>query len=197
MTETPVATWAGYVATKRELIAGLTGTVLEIGAGRGSNFGLLSPEVSWIGLEPHARSRRALRKTATASGLPWQVLPAPAERIPLPTASIDAVLSTMVLCSVGDLGAVLAEVQRVLRPNGRFVFFEHVAAERGSWTYRWQRLAAPVTRRFDRGCDPGRPIDLAIESAFETVELRRFTSPGRFAVPLIAGSAYPESRAAS
>lgn len=190
MTQATVATWEGYVATKHELIRGLTGTVLELGAGRGANFGLLSPAVSWIGLEPNARSRRALSRSAAASGLQWQVLDATAERIPLSTASVDAVLSTVVLCSVNDLAAVLAEVQRVLRPGGRFVFFEHIAAARGSWTYRLQRLAAPITRLLDRGCDPSRPIDKAIESAgFEAVELRRFTSPGRLNTPFIAGSA--------
>lgn len=183
------ATWAGYVATKRELIGSLTGTVLELGAGRGANFHLLSPEVSWIGLEPHARSRAALRQSAAASGLPWQVLSAPAEHIPLPTATIDAVLSTVVLCSVTDIYAVLTEVQRVLRPGGRFVFFEHVAAAPGTWTYRWQRISAPATRRFDRGCDPSRPIDRAIESTFDTVDLSRFTAPGKLATPFIAGSA--------
>ncbi len=86
MTQATVATWEGYVATKHELIRGLTGTVLELGAGRGANFGLLSPAVSWIGLEPNARSRRALSRSAAASGLQWQVLAATAERIPLSTA---------------------------------------------------------------------------------------------------------------
>jgi SAM-dependent methyltransferase len=184
--------WGEYGAAKRELVGGLSGTVLELGAGRGANFGLLPDAVEWIGLEPHAASRRVLTRGAAIRGRrSSQVLAAPAERIPLPAASVDAVLSTVVLCSVDDLSAVLDEVLRVLRPGGRFVFFEHVAAPRGTWVHRLQRLAAPVTRRFDRGCDPRRDIGAAIlEAGFDSVDLRRYTRPGLIRIPFIAGAAH-------
>jgi SAM-dependent methyltransferase len=183
--------WSEYAAAKPRLIGGLRGTVLELGAGRGANFANLSPDVSWIGLEPHDRTRAALVRTAAAQDLrSRQVLAAPAERIPLPEASVDAVLSTVVLCSVTDLDATLAEVRRVLRPGGRFVFFEHVAAPPGTWTHRLQRMAAPVTRTFDKGCDPCRGIGTAIRAAgFASVELHRYVRPGPLHIPFIAGSA--------
>ncbi|TDU83535.1 methyltransferase family protein [Kribbella voronezhensis] len=183
--------WSEYAAAKSRLIGGLRGTVLEIGAGRGANFGYLSPDVSWIGLEPHDRTRAALLRTAAAHDLPSrQVLAASAERIPLPEASVDGVLSTVVLCSVSDLGAALAEVRRVLRPGGRFVFFEHVAAPSGTWTHHLQRIAAPFTRTFDKGCDPSRDIGTAIRSAgFATVEFDRYVRPGPLHIPFIAGTA--------
>lgn len=188
VTESP---WSGYEAAKAELIGGLRGTVLELGAGRGVNFGRLATDVDWIGLEPHSSTRRALVRTAGFGRLKSaKVLPAPAEEIPLPGASVDAVLSTVVLCSVADLEAALAEVQRVLRPGGRFVFFEHVAAPRGSWRYRLQRVAAPVTRTFDKGCNPARDIGTAIQLAgFASVDLHRYVRPGPLRIPFISGTA--------
>ncbi|MFC5262952.1 class I SAM-dependent methyltransferase [Kribbella qitaiheensis] len=187
--------WAAYDAKKRELVGGLSGTVLELGAGKGANFGMLGKGVDWIGLEPHAASRRTLESTAATwadkTGGSYRVLDTGAEQIPLPSASVDAVLSTVVLCSVDDLGGVLNEVRRVLRPAGRFVFFEHIGAARGSWVRRLQGLIRPITRTFDKGCDPTRQTGDAIQSAgFTTVTLDRYTLPGLVPIPYIAGTAH-------
>ena len=187
--------WAAYEAKKRELVGGLSGTVLELGAGKGANFEMLGKGVDWIGLEPHAASRRRLESKAATwadkTGGSYRILATGAEQIPLPSASVDAVLSTVVLCSVDDLGGVLAEVRRVLRPGGRFVFFEHIGAARGSWVRRLQGLVRPITRTFDKGCDPTRPTDDAIHAAgFTTVSLDRYTLPGLVPIPYIAGTAH-------
>jgi hypothetical protein len=87
---------AAYDTVKRSLFADLRGTVLEIGAGRGANFGLLPGQVRWVGLEPGRRRRRL------AQGRPGLVLAGVGERIPLRDHSVDAVVSTIVLCSVRD-----------------------------------------------------------------------------------------------
>ncbi|WBQ08087.1 class I SAM-dependent methyltransferase [Kribbella sp. CA-293567] len=185
--------WPGYQATKRTLISTLSGTVLEIGAGRGANLPLLPACLDWTGLEPHARTRRALTKAAERSQHEStggrQVLAGRAEEIPLPTASIDVVLSTAVLCSVDDVGAVLTEIRRVLRPGGRFVFLEHVAAPRESGLFRLQRAIAPITRVVDRGCDPSRDLAPAIAAAFSEVHLDRHTASGLLKISFIAGTA--------
>jgi SAM-dependent methyltransferase len=177
---TTVADMAAYAARKRAALGALTGTVLEIGAGAGANFGYFRPGIHWLGLEPHPRRGAELARTAARYGHRAPVLPAPAERIPLDDASVDAVAATVVLCSVFDQDAVLAEVRRVLRPGGRFAFFEHVAAPAGTWSRLLQRCVAPVTRRFDGGCDPGRQTWQAIEAAgFEEVDAGWYTSrPG-------------------
>jgi SAM-dependent methyltransferase len=170
----------------------LTGRVLEIGAGAGANFGSFRPGIHWIGLEPDPRLRRKLAATAAARGHHAPVLAAPAERIPLPDASVDAVASTLVLCSVADQGRVLAEVQRVLRPGGTFAFTEHVAAPAGTLTRGLQRCAAPFTRLFDHGCDPARDTWRALQAA-GFAEIRAYFyrgTGGRLYNPCLTGTAH-------
>lgn len=123
---------AAYERDKARLLGELRGRVLEIGAGGGANFSRLPHGVDWVGLEPSRRARRRLARSGHT------VLDAPAEAVPLPDDSVDAVVSTIVLCSVADQDRALAEVVRVLRPGGRLVFFEHVAAPRGTWRRRAQ-----------------------------------------------------------
>lgn len=149
----------GYFEVRDAEIGRLRGTVLEIGAGRGRNFGLLAPGVSWIGTEPDPGSRAKLAGAAHRHGHDREPLAAAAESLPLPDASVDGVLATVVLCSVRDQDATLAEIVRVLRPGGSFVFAEHVGAEPGSRRRRAQRAFAPLSRRFDRGCDPTRDTE--------------------------------------
>jgi len=186
-TTQPRSRRAAYDAVKRSLFADLRGTVLEIGAGKGANFGLLPGQVRWVGLEPARRRRRRLARSH--AGL---VLAGDGERIPLRDHSVDAVISTIVLCSVQDQDRVLAEVRRVLRPGGAFVFCEHVAAPSGTRARSWQRALAPWCRRFDAGCDPSRETWRAIEQAgFAHVELEWFTLPPSWSIynPCIAGRA--------
>ncbi|MEV0645620.1 class I SAM-dependent methyltransferase [Phytomonospora sp. NPDC050363] len=181
-----------YETLKRDLLRGLSGTVLEIGAGAGANLGLLNPGAEWIGLEPDRRVHDRLRVNAVRHDRKARILDAPAEAIPLGDESVDAVVSTVVLCSVDDQEAALAEVARVLRPGGRFVFFEHVAAPAGTPTRWLQRIWAPFSRRFDRGCDPVRDTAAAIRrAAFAQVETRDFDMPVGLGltVPFIAGYA--------
>lgn len=178
---------SAYLRRKEELIGGLRGDVLEIGAGRGANFGLLHRDVRWTGLEPHRRTRERLQREAVGR----TVLDAAAEEIPLDDGSVDAVLATAVLCSVRSPERAVAEVCRVLRAGGQFVFVEHVAAPRGTWHRVAQRVIAPVNRVVDRGCDPARETWAVLEAApFAHLRYDRFElgpgvlRPGR----LIVGS---------
>jgi ubiquinone/menaquinone biosynthesis C-methylase UbiE len=166
--------------------------VLEIGAGRGANFARLPDGVDWIGLEPSGRLARALAGRATRHRRPARVLSAAAEAIPLDDRSVDGVLATTVLCSVHDLQRALREVRRVLRPDGRFLFFEHVAADPGTSSAWLQRTVAPLTCRRAPGCRPDRRIGDAVAAAgFAAVELGWFRRPGPLTTfgPWIAGVA--------
>jgi SAM-dependent methyltransferase len=165
-----------YARYKREVLGSLSGTVLEIGAGHGANFGYLAAGLDWIGLEPDPVIRPRLAAIAAAHGYHRPVMASVAERIPLPDASVDAVAGTTVLCSVADQAMVLTEILRVLRPGGQFVCFEHVAAPRGTATRGLQRCCAPLCRRLAAGCDPASETWRAIAAAgFRDVQFRWFS----------------------
>jgi SAM-dependent methyltransferase len=104
---------------KRELLGPLRGTVLEIGPGTGTNLAYLAPDVRWLGIEPNPHMERYLRREAEPLGRSIEVRSGTVERLDLMDASVDAVVSTLVLCSVPDQARALAEVRRVLRPGGR------------------------------------------------------------------------------
>jgi SAM-dependent methyltransferase len=170
------ADMTAYARYKRKVLGSLSGTVLEIGAGSGANFGYLAAGIDWIGLEPDPAARRRLATIAAAHGYHRPVIASVAERIPLPDASVDAVAATTVLCSVADQAMVLAQVGRVLRPGGQFAFFEHVVAPRGTVTRGPQRCCAPLSRRLAAGCDPARETWRAITAAsFRDVQFRWFS----------------------
>ena len=108
---------------KRELLSDLSGTVVELGPGTGVNLELLPPGLRWIGIEPNLHMHPALREKADRLGLEVDLRDLSGEKLPLEDGSVDAVLSTLVMCSVPDLPGILREVHRVLRPGGRFVFW--------------------------------------------------------------------------
>lgn len=173
---------------KRALLGPLSGTVLEIGPGTGTNLAYLAPGIRWLGIEPNPYMERYLRREAERLGRVVEVRGGTAERLDLMDASVDAVVSTLVLCSVADQARALAEVRRVLKPGGRFVFLEHVAAPRGSWLRRAQRAVRPVWRLLGDGCFPDRETWHAIgQAGFTEVRLDRFHLPVPIMAPHIGG----------
>lgn len=139
---------------RAEALVGLSGTVVELGAGTGRNLGHYPHQVERLVLtEPTAAMRDQLRTRVAEAGLPFdvEVVDATADRLPLDDASADAVVSTLVLCSVPALGPAVAEVRRVLRPGGELRLIEHVAAERG-WAHRIQTTLDPVWNWLEGSC---------------------------------------------
>lgn len=164
-----------YGEWKRGLLGDLRGTVIEIGPGAGVNLPYYDASVQWIGVEPNVHFHPRLKQKTERLGLDATVRGGVAERLPVPDASADAVVSTLVLCSVDDLGAALAEVRRVLKPGGRFVFIEHVAAPDGSFLRRVQRWIKPAWGVLADGCRPDRETDRIIQSAgFADLQIERF-----------------------
>lgn len=142
---------AGLAERRRELLGDLRGDVVEIGAGTGRNLEAYGPAVTRLTLlEPSTPMMRRLQDRAAATGRDVEVLAAPAEALPLPDASVDAVVSTLVLCTVDDLDRTLAEVERVLRPGGRLVLLEHVVGDGATVTL--QRVLARPWRVIGQGC---------------------------------------------
>jgi SAM-dependent methyltransferase len=178
---------------KRALLTPLAGTVLEIGPGGGGNLAFLSTLQRggrWIGVEPNPFFHERLRARGERLGIDVDVRTATAEALPAADHSVDAVISSLVLCSVRDPRAALREVRRVLRPGGRFVFVEHVAAPRGSALHAVQRALRPIWGALSDGCHPDRDTGLLIEEAgFASVDLRRFRLPVPIMGPHVAGIA--------
>jgi SAM-dependent methyltransferase len=165
-----------YRVVKRQLFGGLPRTVLEIGAGDGANFRYLDPGTHVIAIEPNVHMHASLRAAAARHGVTVDVRAAVAERLPIPDGSVEAVISSLVLCTVADPERALAEIRRVLRPDGRFWCVEHVAAPAGSALARVQRLVRLPWRWFFEGCETNRDIaGLVRKAGFTAVEITPFT----------------------
>jgi SAM-dependent methyltransferase len=169
------ATW------RRALLAGLSGRVLEIGAGTGANLDHYPASVEHVVLaEPDGAMRgqlerklalRSLQRRATVSS-------APVEALGDELGTFDAVVSTLVLCTVPDPSAALGAVRTRLVSGGRFVFLEHVAAEDDANALAWQERLDPLWRRVAGGCRLNRRTAATIASAgFEFEQLEREIVP--------------------
>jgi SAM-dependent methyltransferase len=175
---------------KRSLLADLHGDVLEIGPGAGPNLSYYAADVHWLGVEPNPYMHPYLRATAATQGRTIDVRTGYTEALPVDDQSMDAVVSTLVLCSVHDLNASLAEIRRVLKPGGKFVFIEHVAAPKGSGLRRVQNWVRPLWSFFADGCQPNREIWRHLEDArFARLEIEHFKVDIPIAKPHIAGYA--------
>ena len=185
-----------YASRTRRLIDDLEGeggrppVVLEVGAGAGPNAAWLPAGTRWVAIEPNVHFRPHLEDAAQRHGLDLEVVTGVAEALPLESGAADAVLSTLVLCSVEDVAQSLSEIRRVLRPGGRFVFVEHVAAPEGSALRRVQRAVRRPWGWIADGCRPDRETERAVlEAGFSHVEVERFRVPLAVVAPHIAGVA--------
>lgn len=179
---------------KDRLFHSLTGTVLEIGAGAGANLRHLPKSVvAWIGVEPNPFMRRHLIREADRLALDIELRDSAAEELPADDESVDAVISTLVLCSVRDQRRALEEVLRVLKPGGRFHFIEHVAAPPGTRLRRIQKIVKPLWSRMGDGCQPDRETRQILEEAgFAALDIAEFDAPLPIVRPHIAGTGVKE-----
>lgn len=178
-----------YGARKRRLFEGIGGTVVDIGAGAGPTADYLPPGTRWIAVEPNVHFHAGLERRAAARGLRLEIVAGVAEALPLADGVADAVVSTLVLCSVADPARALAQARRVLRPGGRLVFIEHVAAG-GLLGVVQRALRAPWGVVAD-GCDPHRHTETLLRAAgFARVDVERFRAPLALVAPHIAGTAW-------
>lgn len=177
----------GGAEHRRRLVAGLRGSVIEIGAGEGSSFGLYPGTVTDVlAVEPNDYLRNLARRRAESAPVPVVLVAGVAEQIPAPDAGADAVVTSLVLCSVADQARVLAEIRRVLRPGGTLAYYEHVrsgnpvlAAAEDLLTPAWQRMAG--------GCHPNRDtLDAITAAGFLVQDNERFGFGGHPLAPRLA-----------
>jgi ubiquinone/menaquinone biosynthesis C-methylase UbiE len=178
----------GATGHRRRVLEGLRGTVVEIGAGHGLNFSLYPAEVSEVvAIEPEPTLRSHAETAAESATVPIRVLAGVADGLPLEDESADAVVASLVLCSVPDQQRALAEIRRVLRPDGELRFYEHVIPH-----CQPKRLLLQVIDRsglwpaLAGGCHPARDTTEAIMRAgFDIEEIERFGFSAQRFQPLI------------
>jgi len=156
------------------------GRVLEVGIGSGLNVPYYDrARVSGVvGLDPSGAMRRRAERRIAEAGLKVEFIGLSAETIPQPEASFDSVLITYTLCSIPDPLAALAEMRRVLKPDGRLIFCEHGRAPDDS-VRRWQDRLTPLWRRIGGGCHLNRDIPgLLADGGFDCADLETMYLPG-------------------
>ena len=183
----------GMAERRTQLLGDLSGEVLEVGAGTGRNLDRYPETVASLTVtEPSAPMLDKLRQRVAEVRPETTVIAAPAEGLPFGDASFDAVVTTLVLCSVGDLDASVAELRRVVRPDGRLVVIEHVGQAGGPSLP--QRVWEPAQKVICRNCHLTRDIRSALEAGgFDTGQVVDAKIPGGHPAlfPGIMGIAVP------
>jgi ubiquinone/menaquinone biosynthesis C-methylase UbiE len=172
---------------RAELLRAVAGTVVEVGAGTGTTFQHYGASVdSVLAVEPDAELRAIAEAAALGADVPITVSDGTAESLPVATNSCDWVVCSLVLCTVPDQGAALAEFVRVLKPGGHLAFYEHVRSNHGA-VAAVQDVLTPAWSAIAGGCRLNRDTLAAIESAgFEVDTVDRFGFSPHPASPKVA-----------
>jgi ubiquinone/menaquinone biosynthesis C-methylase UbiE len=179
----PILGWlgerfGGFAERRRRLLTAAEGRVVEIGAGNGLNFRHYPAGVEVVATDPDPHMLKRARKNARKAPVSVSLEQAPAEALPLPDASVDTVVSTLVLCSVPDQAVALAEAKRVLKPGGKLLFLEHVRSHDPELAETQDRREK-LQMRVGAGCRPNRDTLAAIVAAgFEPDTVEHRTFPG-------------------
>ena len=171
----------GGAEHRRELLAGLHGRVLELGAGNGLNFPYYPAAVTEVvAVEPEDYLRARADGAAQTAPVRVTIVDAVADQLPFPNGSFDAAIASLVLCSVPDQASALGELRRVLRPGGELRFYEHVRPNNPRTAAIWQRFDDwNIYPRIAGGCHAARDTEAAIRNAGFAVErCRRFPFKG-------------------
>jgi SAM-dependent methyltransferase len=190
---------AGMCRYRRELLTQARGRTLEIGSGTGLNLVHYPDDLDGLVLaEPDASMRKRLQATVRRSERPAHVIDARAEQLPFADASVDTVVSTLVLCTVDAPDIALREIRRVLRPGGQLLFIEHIRSESPRLA-RWQDRLARPWQRFAEGCRCNRAtLELIEACAFDvTAHPAAWRAMPPIIRPLSIGRATIAARSAS
>jgi SAM-dependent methyltransferase len=182
----------GLRELRRKLLTQASGPTIDIGAGTGANIGLFPAGLERLVLaEPDPHMAKRLRRKLAESGSRVELVEAPAEQLPFEDSSFDTAVFTLVLCTVPDPAAALAEATRVLRPGGTLLFVEHVRAEDAGLA-RWQDRLEGAWKLFADGCHCNRDTVANIEASpltVDKIEHGGLPKSPPWAKPLVWGSA--------
>ncbi len=186
-------------AWRKELLSGIGGSVLDVGAGTGINLPLYPKTVDRVVLsdpDPHMRARLAEKISSTRS-IPAEVCDGSLDALPFRDGEFDVVSCMLVMCSVPDPNRAISEIRRVLRPAGRLIFMEHVAADDHTTTLKWQRRLEPLWKRVSGNCHLTRRTEQAIlDGGFVIEQIKRESMRESIPItrPTIRGIALRQSR---
>ena len=179
-------------AHRSGLLEKVHGRVIEIGGGTGANLPFYPSTVDELVItEPEEPMARRLERKLPDHSINARVVHVPAEELPFEGATFDFAVSTLVLCTVNDPGRALSEIHRVLKPDGRLVFLEHVRSDNPTLA-RWQDRLQPLQFRLGHGCHCNRPtLDNLKAAGFTVDELENDTMKKAPPIvrPLIVGAA--------
>jgi ubiquinone/menaquinone biosynthesis C-methylase UbiE len=152
-------------ALRTRALSGTTGRALELGFGTGLNLGHYPPEVKrLIAVDPNPGMAELARERMATAGMEVEHHQTTAEKLPFDSESFDSVVCTLTLCSIPDVAASLAEVRRVLKPGGQFLFCEH-GLHPDPGISKWQNRLNPVWKKVFDGCHINRDITRLVQNA--------------------------------
>jgi len=176
---------------RKKCLAEVRGQVLEIVFGAGHNLPFYPGSVERVtAVDPSVVSAKMARKRILMAPFPVEYIPLEGEKISVPDASFDSVVSTFTLCTIPDVASALRQVRRVLKPDGRLFFVEHGRSSEPR-VQRWQNRLNRFQRRFCGGCNLNRDIEqLILSTGFQIVALEKYYGKGpRISAQLYRGSA--------
>lgn len=186
---------AGLAAMRRQLLAEAAGRVLELGAGTGHNLEHYTEAVTELVLcEPDPHMARRLRERLATGGSDASnasVIEAPAEDLPFDDGSFDAVVATLVFCTVSEPLKAIAEARRVLVEGGRLLYLEHIRSDSprlAGWQDRLRRPWGAISG----GCHPNRATDQLLAGAgfwIDSMDRDRLPKAPPLVRPIIRGVA--------
>jgi ubiquinone/menaquinone biosynthesis C-methylase UbiE len=184
----------GLGAMRRSLLAGASGRVIEVGAGTGVNLDLYGDGIEDLTLvepDPHMGAQLRKRLASRGRSTPAQLVAAPAEKLPFADDSFDTAVATLVLCTIPDPNAAIAEMARVLKPGGKLLFIEHVRADDKA-VAQWQDRLEKPWRFLADGCYCNRDTEATLRASsfkVETVDHTKMPKAIPLVRPLIRGTA--------
>ena len=172
---------------RQQLLADVSGDILEIGFGTGLNLPYYPDKVNKITtIDPNPGMRKKARSRIEASGITVDYKVLNGESIPMADASFDSVVCTWTLCSIREVDKAIAEVYRLLKPNGKFFFIEH-GLSRDDNIRVWQNRLTPIQKIIADGCHLNREINAIVKRQFVNVTVEQFYAPK---LPKIMGYMY-------
>lgn len=190
----------GFERWRRKVVGQASGSVLELGAGTGLNLKHYPAGLERLVLvEPDFHKAKLLAEKQAPAGVGVEIVRAPGEMLPFEDGTFDMVIETLVLCTVADPEATAAEIRRVLKPDGRFLFMEHVRSD-GPRLGPWQDRMEKTWMKIADGCHCNRrTVPMLRANGFEvevTAEQDKFPMPP-VARPIVSGVARPQPAAAA